>query len=148
MPAKKKPAAKKAAPKKKLAAAPKTYGARADLGKSIDPFFTRQAPPLRAILDTLRALLVEVVPEASGTIKWGMPFFTLDGEMMCAFGAHKSHVNLILSGPPGTFADPDGLLEGEGKTGRHLKITSADRIPRDQVRAWLRAAAANARARS
>ena len=138
---------KKAAPKKKKAAPPKKYGQRADLGKSIDPFFTKQPAPLRAILDTLRALLTETVPDAQGAIKWGMPFFTLDGEMMCAFGAHKSHVNLILSGPPGTYADPDGLLEGEGKTGKHLKLTSADRIPRDQVRAWLRTAAANARGR-
>lgn len=136
---KQKPAAKKAAPKK--------YGARADLGKSIDPFFARQPPPLRAILDTLRALLAEAAPDASGTIKWGMPFYTLDGEMMCAFGAHKSHVNLILHGPPGTYADPQGLLEGEGKTGKHLKLTSADQIPREQVRAWLRTAAANARGR-
>ena len=145
MPAKK-PAAKPKAKTKKPAPA-KKYGQRADLGKSIDPFFTKQPPPLRAILDTLRALLKETVPDAQGAIKWGMPFFTLDGKMLCAFGAHKSHVNLILHGPPGTYADPQGLLEGEGKTGKHFKITSADQIPRDQVRAWLRTAAANARAK-
>lgn len=128
--------------------APKKYAARADLGKSIDPFFARQPPALRAILDELRALLREVVPDATGSIKWGMPFYTVDGEMMCAFGAHTSHVNLILSGPPGSFADPKGLLEGEGKTGRHLKIASADAIPRAQVKAWLETAAKNARAKS
>jgi hypothetical protein len=125
----------------------KKYTARADLGKSIDPFFAKQPPVLRAILDELRALLRDAVPAAAGSIKWGMPFFTLDGEMMCAFGAHKSHVNLILAGPPSSFADPKGLLEGEGKTGRHLEIASADQIPRAQVKAWMKTAAKNARAK-
>jgi hypothetical protein len=46
-----------------------------------------------------------------------MPFYTLDGGMMCAIGAHKAHVNLILSGPPGAFDDPEGRLTGDGKTG-------------------------------
>lgn len=133
--------------KKKPPATSKKYAARADLGKPIDPFFAKQPPPLRAILDALRALLAEVVPDAQASIKWGMPFFTLDGEMMCAFGAHKSHVNLILAGPPASFADPKGQLEGDGKTGRHLKITSADQIPRAQVKAWLKTAAKNARAK-
>jgi hypothetical protein len=64
---------------------------------------------------------------------------------LCAFGAHKSHVNLILHGPPGTFDDPDGRLEGEGTTGRHLKIRTIEELPRDVVRSWLHAAAERAR---
>jgi hypothetical protein len=45
-------------------------------------------------------------------------------------------VNLILSGPPGTFEDPERRLTGEGKPGRHLKLTSLDELPRDAVRGW------------
>ena len=77
-----------------------------------------------------------------------MPFFTLDGEMMCALGAHKSHVNLILAGPPGTYADPEDRLEGEGKTGKHLKLLTLASLPRAAVRGWLRTAAATARAKA
>jgi hypothetical protein len=140
-PAKKKPAAKqKPTPAK-------TYGQRADLGKSIDPWFGKQPAPLRPILDQLRALVAEAAPDATATIKWGMPVFTLDGEMMCALRAHRAHVNLVLAGPPASFADPHGLLEGEGKTGRHLKLTSAAPVPKDQVRGWLKTAAANVRGR-
>jgi hypothetical protein len=54
-------------------------------------------------------------------------------------------VNLVLPGPPGTYADPGGLLEGDGKTGRHLQLRSVDELPRDAVRAWLRTAAQRAR---
>ena len=157
MATKKKTAAKKAAAKPAAAesadpegpreprAAAKKFGARKDLGAPIDAFFAKQPAALRPILEELRKMVELAVPEATSSIKWGMPFFELDGVMMCALGGHKSHVNLILSGPPGTYADPKGLLEGEGKTGRHLKLTSLSELPREEVRGWLRIAAETAR---
>jgi hypothetical protein len=126
-------------PGKKVAARP---GPRADLGAPVDGFFLKQPPALRAILDELRQLVEQEVPRAESAIKWGNPFYSLDGATLCALSAHKSHVNLILAGPPGSFEDPQGRLTGEGKTGRHLKLTSADQIPHDEVRGWLRKAAA------
>jgi hypothetical protein len=129
----------------KVASPAAKWGERADLGAPVDGFFARQPPELRAILETLRDEVERAAPEAVGAIKWGMPFYTLGGEMMCALGAHKAHVNLILAGPPGTFADPDGRLAGEGKTGQHLKLRSLDELPRAAVRGWLKAAAARAR---
>jgi hypothetical protein len=143
--------AKKAAPKaakKPGAARPaaaKKFLPRADLGAPIDAFFVKHPPHLRAVLDELRAMVDEAAPEATSSIKWGMPFYTLDNQMMCALAGFKTHVNLILAGPPGTYADPDGLLEGDGKTGRHLKVRALDQLPRAAVRGWLRTAAALAR---
>jgi hypothetical protein len=125
----------------------KKYAARADLGAPIDGFFARQPPELRSILLALRKEVEATVPDAVGTIKWGMPFYTLHGAMMCALGAHKAHVNLILAGPPGTFADPDSRLEGDGKTGKHLKLRPGDRVPVPAIRTWLRAASTAARAK-
>jgi hypothetical protein len=119
---------------------------RVDYGAPITGFFAKQPAPLRALLEQLRDVIHEVVPEARSSLKWGMPFFTLDGTMMCALAGHKSHVNLILSGPPGTYADPGGLLVGEAKTGRHLKLTAADQVPREAVRGWIETAARLARA--
>lgn len=120
-------------------------GPRADYGAPVDGFFAKQPPHLRAILEALRELVDEAAPEAVASLKWGMPFYTLDGAMMCALAGFKAHVNLILPGPPGAFADPDGLLEGEGKTGRHLKLRALDDLPRAAVRGWLRTAATLAR---
>ena len=81
----------KKAPVKK--AAPKKFGKRADLGAPIDGFFTKQPPHLRPILEALRKLIDEVVPKAESSIKWGMPFYKLNGNMMCALAGFKSHVN-------------------------------------------------------
>ena len=124
------------------------WGRRADLGAPIDGFFARQPAELRAILEALRQEIERAAPEAVAAIKWGMPFYTLRGEMMCALAGHKSHVNLILAGPPGTFADPDGRLEGDGKTGKHLKLRALAELPRAAVRAWLKTAVATARAKT
>ena len=133
-------------PKKPAAAAPATkkFAARADLGAPVDGFFARQPPALRPITDALRALIEATVPSAVSSIKWGMPFYTLDGGMMCAIGAHRSHVNLILAGPPGSFDDPEGRLTGDGKTGKHLKLQSLEDLPRAAARAWIATAAKNA----
>jgi len=136
------PGAKAGAPAKTTRPGP---GPRADLGAPIEPFFAKRTGPLRQILDQLRALIDAEVPDASSSIKWGMPFYTLAGQPVCALAAFKAHVNLILAGPEGTFVDPEGLLEGDGKTGRHLKLRAPTEIPRAAVRGWLAAAAARAR---
>jgi hypothetical protein len=132
---------------KKAAAARKKPPPRADYGAPIDGFFAKQPPHLRAILDALRVLVEKAAPGATASLKWGMPFYTVDGAMMCALTAHASHVNLVLSGPPSAFADPAGRLEGDGKTGRHLKLRSVDDLPRAAALAWLRTAAKLARAK-
>ena len=119
--------------------------ARADLGAPIDGFFARQPPQLRAILEELRRLVDAAAPDASSSLKWGMPFYEIGGNMMCALAGFKAHVNLILAGPPESFADPDARLEGDAKGGRHIKLRALDDVPRTAVRGWLRTAAAHAR---
>lgn len=144
-PAGKKPALAKAVGKKPAAPAARKYTVRRDLGAPIDGFFRKQPAPMRAILEELRKLVEAAAPEARSSIKWGMPFYMIGDEILCALGGHRAHVNLILSGPPGTFSDPDGLLSGDGKTGRHLKLTSLDDLPHEHVRGWLRQALIRAR---
>lgn len=128
-----------------MAARKKKYTPRADLGAPIDRFFEKQPEKLRPIAERLRALIEEVAPEAESSIKWGMPFYTVGGAMTAAIGGHKSHVNLILAGPPEAFKDPKGRLTGDGKTGRHLKLTSLEDLPEKEVRRWLKTAVAQAK---
>ena len=135
------------APKTKAKQPKRAVPTRADLGAPIDGFFKKQPPPLRAVLVELRKIVESTVPDAESSIKWGNPFFTLNGKMMVALSAHKSHVNLILAGPPNAFADPHHRLTGEGKTGRHLKLSSLVELPRNEVRGWVKTAAKIARAK-
>jgi hypothetical protein len=137
---------KKAATAKILKkAAAKKPAPRADYGAPIDAFFGKQSAQTRPILEALRQLVEAAAPDADSSLKWGMPVYTINGVMMCVLAGHKAHVNLVLSGPPGTYADPEGRLSEEVKNGRHLKLTSLEELPRSVVRGWLRAAAAAAR---
>ncbi|MGC4087900.1 MAG: DUF1801 domain-containing protein [Polyangiaceae bacterium] len=142
-----KKASTKKAPTKKAPAkmAVPMAARRDDYGAPIDGFVAKQSPTLRAISEALRELILEAAPGASASLKWGMPFFTLGGEMLCAIGGHKAHVNLILPGGPGTFDDPEGRLEGEGKTGQHLKLRTLEELPKKHVKAWLKVAVKNAK---
>lgn len=126
---------------------PRKPAPRADFGAPIDAFFDKQPPGHRAILVALRALVEEAAPDATSSIKWGMPVYNLDGAMLCALGAHKSHVNLVISGPAEAFDDPNGRLEGESQNGRHLKLRALDELPQEAVRGWLRVAVGLARAK-
>lgn len=118
---------------------------RADFGQPIDDYFAKQPPNLGAILEQIRSIIDEVAPDATSSIKWGQPFYAIGGAMTCAVTAHKAHVNLVLSGPTDAFADPDHRLIGEGKSGRHLKLTQIEDLPVDQVRGWVQTAAELAR---
>lgn len=121
---------------------------RADFGAPIDAFFGKQSAQTRPILEALRELVEAVAPDAASSLKWGMPVYTINGAILCALAGHKAHVNLVLSGPERIFEDPDGLLGGASKDGRHLRLTALAELPRSRVRAWLKAAAEHARSKS
>jgi hypothetical protein len=136
----------KAKPAARTAAKARPAARRADFGAPIEAYFKRQAGPLAEVLRELRRLIEQSAPDARGSIKWGMPFFAIGDAMMCGLAGHKGHVNLVLSGPGAIFHDPRGLLLGDGKTGRHLKLTRVADLPHADVQRWLTAAAARARA--
>jgi hypothetical protein len=121
---------------------------RADFGAPIDGFFTKQPPHLRVILEALREIVEGALPDATASIKWGLAHFAIGREMVCALAGFKSHVNLIVFGPPGAFVDPDGLLEGEGKGGRHIKLRAIAELPREAARRWVLAAGKAARTKA
>ena len=92
-------------------------------GKTLYRYRNQFKAPFGALGSTAQRVVAGGIPEreAQASLKWGMP--------------------------AGTYPDPEGRLSGEGKSGRHLKLTRVDELPRSAVRAWLRTAAEQARAR-
>ena len=121
---------------------------RADFGAPVTSFFAKQTPEFKKILVELRKLIEAAAPGVESQLKWGMPHYTLDGKMFAATSAHKAHINLIMFGGAKSFVDPKGLLEGEGKVGRHLKIRALAEIPRADIKRWLATSAKQVRALS
>ena len=132
-------ASKKAAPKK--AAMRK---GRADYGAPIGPWFEQLPPEKRAPLEKLRALVEATVPNARSGLKWGVPFYTLDGKQLCDLVALKHEVALGIFAPPEAFDDPKGQLQGKSDEYRVLKVKDESEIDAASVKRWLKAAVAAA----
>ncbi|WPB72636.1 DUF1801 domain-containing protein [Archangium violaceum] len=141
--------AKGAAAKKapaKGAAAKKTPGRqylrREDLGAPADAFFAQQPPERREHLEVLRALVKKAAPGARESMKWGMPYYELKGGF-CALYTSTTYAALSIMAPPEKLDDPEGKLEGTGKTMRHLKVRSAADLDEASILRWVKAAVAH-----
>ena len=110
-----------------------------------DRYFAEQSAEKAALLQKLRALVNKGVPDADVTIKWGVPFYQLNGKSICSLASFKEFVGINFFAPPSALADPKKKLEGGGKTMRMLKVRSASDIDSASILRWLKAVvAANA----
>ena len=135
------PAKRTATRSKTTKTAAKKTTAKATADPSVASYFAEQPGDKRALLEKLRALVAKGVPDATPTIKWGVPVYQLNGRNLCALAAFKDHVAINFFVAPGVLADPGKKLEG-GKTNRMLKVRAAGDIDAAGITRWLKAAAA------
>lgn len=89
----------------------------------IDAYIERAQPFAQPILHQVRAAVHSAVPEAAETVKWGMPFFTVNGRDVAMMAAFKAHAGV------GIF---DGSAMGGGEAmGNVGKLASIDDLPAD-----------------
>ena len=92
------------------------------------------------VVSAIDALVRNVAPEATASIKWAQPVYEQGGPIayVKAFG---SSVNFGFW--RGTeLTDPDGRLEGTGDRMRHVKLTSPDDVDPQRFSAWVKEAVA------
>lgn len=105
----------------------------------VEGYLARVEPPLRGLVREVRRTVLDAVPGMEETVKWGSLTYEMNG-IVCSIVIHKGHVNLQLR-RGAELADPDGLLEGTGKSMRHLKVGSPGDIKRGPIRALVKQAA-------
>lgn len=93
----------------------------------------------------LREAILEEAPDASEsiyrvyTVAIWFGFSEKMKDMFCYITTHAGHVNLGF--PRGAWMpDPNGVLEGEGKAIRHIRIAGLETLERPFVRRYIRAA--------
>lgn len=128
----------------KPAAPSKKSARRDDYDAPIGPWFTQWPPEKRAALQKLRSIIDATVPQAQSGLRWGVPFWTLNGKQLCDLVALKHEVALGIFAPPDAFDDPDGQLSGTSNEYRVLKVTDESEINTASVKRWLLAAVAAA----
>ena len=115
---------------------------RTDPAGPDDRYFAEQSADKLALLEKLRALVTRGVPDATVSIKWGVPFYAKDGTSICALAAFKDSVAINFFAPPDVLVDPGKKLEGAGKRNRMLKVRTAADIDSPSILRWLKATVA------
>ncbi len=109
---------------------------RGDFGQPGSVAIERLPEGKREIAETLDALIREVEPDCESVVKWGNCCYSVARQsqriIFAAIMETKSGLNLAVAGTK--LDDPEGLLEGTGKSMRHVKFRSVDDVHRPGVR--------------
>lgn len=98
----------------------------------IDAYIDKAQPFAQPILNHVRALVHNAVPDAEETIKWGMPHFVVNGKNLAGMAAFKAHASfgiwhgLQLAAP---VQNEGQKKEGMGSFG---KLTSVNDLPNEK----------------
>ena len=100
--------------------------------------------PIADLVLALREIILEEAPDASEsiyqvyTVAIWFGFSEKMKDMFCYIATNAQHINLGF--PRGsTLLDPNRVLEGDGKTMRHIKFASQLDLERSFVRRYIRA---------
>jgi hypothetical protein len=80
--------------------------------------------PVRPLFRAVRAFVRKHAPELQERIHMDVPTYW-GSQALLYLADHSRHVNLGFT-QGARLADPDGLLEGTGKSMRHVKVRSRD----------------------
>lgn len=108
-----------------------------EVSRLVDAYIQKNPPPLDDWLSQLRDLIHQTIPDVGEAIKWGRPVFSKMHDI-CYLDSNMDKGYVTLGFYNGVaLPDPDGLLEGEGKKLRHLKIHSEKDLKKDAISNWL-----------
>ena len=95
---------------------------------------------LLPLADQLEAFIQEAFPDASRVSKYGGTLFTLRPELkegqFCGVFIYAAHVQVAIGHGP-ELHDPKKLLQGTGKTRRHINFKSIDEVDFDYLKTLL-----------
>jgi hypothetical protein len=93
------------------------------------------------MLDRIRTLIKEAIPEVSEEWKWrGVPVWSHQG-MMCTGETYKDHVKITFA-KGASLKDPDGLFTQDGTVRRAIDFYESDTLNEKSLTALILAAAA------
>lgn len=105
--------------------------------KKVTEYINNSSTEQVEILKTLRQLIHETISGTTEDIKWGIPVYTKT-KIFTYLRSTKNHVALGLYNID-RIKDTNGLLEGTGKSMRHLKIAKVEDINEELIKEWLKA---------
>ncbi len=96
--------------------------------RQADAYIEKQKSPQKEILQEIRRIFQEKLPNCEEKMTWGVITFA-SGKFYIAAMKNCVHVGFAITG---LTKDEISLFEGSGKTMRHIKIPDLERI--DEIR--------------
>src|SRR5690606_13122595 len=97
----------------------------------VDEYIVNLPEDIQEITNSLREIILNASLKLEEEYKWSMPNYSYNG-LVCYLQASKKHVNLgFHKGNELVEKDTHNLLEGTGKTMRHVKIKKMEEINPD-----------------
>lgn len=107
---------------------------------TFEEYLADQAPKQRSIIRALRKFVKREAPQLQESVKWGNGCW-LKGKVPIAYAySGPDHVQFGFFGGA-RLTDPKGLLRGEGKFVRHIRLLKPSEINESAFRALLKQAA-------
>ena len=101
----------------------------AGASKEVSEYINNLPDDKKEIVKALREIILSVDPNLNESLKWKQPVYSKKGDICYIFPA-GNHVNLgFYNGTE--LKDPKKLLEGTGKTMRHIMIKSLEDIDKE-----------------
>jgi hypothetical protein len=96
--------------------------------EEVDQYIENLPDDIRKITAALRKTILDSSPELIEEYKWSMPNYSYNG-LVCYLQTAKKHVNLgFQKGNELEEMDSNKLLQGTGKTMRHIRIVKMEEI--------------------
>jgi uncharacterized protein YdhG (YjbR/CyaY superfamily) len=91
---------------------------------SMDNYINIYPLPTRKILIQIRNLIHKLVPQATETIKYGIPTFVLNDKNLVHFAAYKNHI--------GFYPTPGPIIEFKKELNQYKQTKGAIQFPLDK----------------
>jgi len=99
------------------------------MDKPTDEYIEKQKSPQKEILQKIRKIFQETLPNCGEKMAWGVVTFA-EGKFYIAAMKNRVHVGFAITG---LNKDEVSLFEGNGKTMWHIKITTLENIDKERL---------------
>jgi uncharacterized protein YdhG (YjbR/CyaY superfamily) len=99
------------------------------MDKQVNEYIEKQRSPQKEILQEVRKIFRETLPNCEEELAWGVVAFA-GGKFYIAAMKNRVHVGFAITG---LNKDEMSLFEGSGKTMRHIKIPTLESIDSNRL---------------
>ena len=107
-----------------------------DKPKTVDAYLESLSFTRKEALTKVRSVILETIPEAEESMRYGMPTYDAGGDFLAAIASQKQYISLYMN--TGVVADHTSDLAHLNVGKSCIRFTKLEKLPLDAVRAMLK----------